>query len=143
MRKQNKRMAPNYACLYMGLFENQFRIKSKILFYMRLIEDIFMIIDCTVYELMGFHEYLNSCNQHLQFTLEYNTHRICFLDIQVYKDGMSLKLIFSANPLIGMLYYMGIFFLPSRWSKVFRSVSSTECVEFVAMMLPTKHRPQT
>lgn len=79
----------------MGLFENQFLLHqrnpfySKILFYKRFINDIFLIIDCTLDELMGFHEYLNSCNEHLKFTLEYDKHCISFLDIQVYKDGMT------------------------------------------------------
>ena len=98
------KMAPNHACLYMGLFENQFVLHQrnpfhpKILFYKRFI-DIFLIIDCTVDELMGFHEYLNSCNEHLKFTLEYDKHRISFLDIQVYKDGTPIKTFSQAHEL--------------------------------------------
>lgn len=91
------RMAPNYACLYMGLFEKQFVLHqtnpfySKICFYKRFIDDIFVIMDCTEDELLCFHKYLNSCNEHLQFTVEYSSSRISFLDVCVYKDGVNLK----------------------------------------------------
>lgn len=91
------KMAPNYACLYMGLFEHQYVLNStnpfysKIIFYKRFVDDIFTIMECTVDELKCFHEYLNSCNEHLQFTLEHHAQRISFLDVLVYRDGLSLK----------------------------------------------------
>ena len=90
------KMAPNYACLYMGHFENQYVLNasnpfwSKILLYRRFIDDIFIIADCTVEELNCFHQYLNSCNDHLRFTLEYDRERISFLDVLVRKSGNCL-----------------------------------------------------
>lgn len=91
------KMAPNYACLYMGLFENVFVLSpknpfyEKILFYKRFIDDVFLIVDSTVDELKQFHVYLNSCNDHLRFTLEHDMQSISFLDVKVYVDGDKLK----------------------------------------------------
>lgn len=91
------KMAPNYACLYMGLFEKEHVLNpvnpfySQIRFYKRFIDDIFLIMESTVDELTEFHNYLNSCNEHLKFTVEYDRHSISFLDVRVYREEDQIK----------------------------------------------------
>lgn len=48
-------------------------------------------MESTVEELIEFHSYLNSCNEHLKFTLEYDRNSISFLDVQIYKEDNKIK----------------------------------------------------
>ena len=48
-------------------------------------------MDCSVEEFTEFHNYLNSCNDHLKFTLEFNRERISFLDVQVYRRANTIQ----------------------------------------------------
>ena len=91
-------MAPNYANLYMGLFEESFVLNadvnpfySSIISFNRFIDDIFIVWDNTVENLHKFHQYLNSRNDHLRFTLEFSDTQISFLDVLVLKEGDTLQ----------------------------------------------------
>ena len=91
-------MAPNYANLYMGYFEESFILSaevnpffSNIVSFHRYIDDIFVVWDNTVDCLHQFHQYLNACNDHLKFTLEFSDTQISFLDVLILKEGNSLK----------------------------------------------------
>ena len=91
-------MAPNYANLYMGLFELSHVLDSEvnpyysqILTYQRFIDDIFIIWNGTVENLVLFHGYLNSRTEHLKFTLEHSDSHISFLDVLISKRGGCLQ----------------------------------------------------
>lgn len=90
-------MAPNYANLYMGFFENEFVLDSKvnpyfnnILMYQRYIDDVFILWKGDEESLRCFHRYLNSVNEHLNFTLDLDHSQISFLDVLVIKEGENL-----------------------------------------------------
>ncbi len=59
-------------------------------FYKRFIDDIFIVFAGTQEDLHGFHEYLNSCNEHLRFILTTDNKEINFLDTKVVKDNNNL-----------------------------------------------------
>lgn len=84
--------APNYAGLYMGLWEethihqdnNPF--KACILWYGRYIDDLFFIFNGTELQLNEFHQYLNASNPNIQLSLDYSKTLINFLDLQITVD---------------------------------------------------------
>ncbi|CAB1353587.1 unnamed protein product, partial [Coregonus sp. 'balchen'] len=91
-------MAPNYANLYLGMLEKQVMLNpdlnpflSNILLILRYLDDIFVIYTGTQGELLEFHAYLNSMNEHLHFTINYDLSPIRFLDVMVIKDKTSLS----------------------------------------------------
>lgn len=84
----SRKMAPNYVCLYMGVFENDFILNEsnpffpKILLYKQY-DDVFMITKATPVELVAFLNDLNSRTEHVNFTMECDTASISFLDVRV------------------------------------------------------------
>lgn len=91
-------MAPNYANLYMGFFENNFVLNSEVnpyfnnvLLYQRFIDDVFILWKGDERSLRLFHQYLNSVNDHLSFTLDFDQSQISFLDVLVIRDGANLQ----------------------------------------------------
>ncbi len=85
--------APNYANLFLGLWEEEFVFNAKtnpfftkIKWWTRYIDDICMIFEGHETELLSFHAFLNSINACIKLSLEYNQDKINFLDITIFKD---------------------------------------------------------
>lgn len=88
------KMAPSFASLYCGLFEQQIIGDQQhnpyhpfISNWKRYIDDIFFVWKGTEAQLLDFHQFINTNNQHLRFTMEYDMHKMNFLDILIYRDG--------------------------------------------------------
>ncbi|CAB1317326.1 unnamed protein product [Coregonus sp. 'balchen'] len=58
----------------------------------------FYLNEWTQEELLKFHAYLNSMNEHLHFTINYDLSQISFLDVMVIKDKTSLFTDLYRNP---------------------------------------------
>ena len=89
--------APNYANLYVGCFEDKFIFNPernvhlpKILKWYRYIDDVFCLYNGTLDQLQEFYILLNSFNSNLQFTMEYSSEKVHFLDMWVIKENKSL-----------------------------------------------------
>ena len=82
------RMAPNYANIFMGRFEqqllNEYPLKFKL--WVRFIDDVFCIWEHGEAELLKFIEYANQQNASIKFTHEYDSKQINFLDTTVKVD---------------------------------------------------------
>lgn len=72
-------MAPNYACLYVGLFEQQSVLNaSENPFYhhtglwQRYIDDILLLWSGTQNQLLEFVLFLNASSHHLKFTVNFD-----------------------------------------------------------------------
>ena len=84
--------APNYANLFLGLWEEQYIFsnlnpyKDKIVYWGRYIDDICLFFSSSEQELLEFHAYVNSVNENLKLTLEYDRQAINFLDLRISKD---------------------------------------------------------
>ncbi|CAJ0967981.1 unnamed protein product [Ranitomeya imitator] len=75
----------------MNSFEETFvytddRYKQYVKHYLRYIDDIFFIWTGPADILQTFHQTLNSIYPELQFTIQYDTNRISFLDTLILKD---------------------------------------------------------
>lgn len=85
--------APNYANLFLGLWEeqhifsNQNPFKDCIVWWGRFIDDVIIFFSGSEEELLNFHAYVNRLNENLKLSLEYNTKVINFLDLQISKDN--------------------------------------------------------
>ena len=79
------KMAPAYANVFMGQFENDFvyTYHNPPLVWVRFIDDIFCIFTGTLDELNSFINYLNSCDPHIKFTSEISQTTVTFLDTRV------------------------------------------------------------
>ena len=87
--------APNYANLYLGMFEKQVVLDpdlnpflSNMLLILIYLDDIFVIYPGT--QLLEFHAYLNAMNEHLHFPINYDLSQISFLDV-IVKDKTSIS----------------------------------------------------
>lgn len=79
-------VAPPYANIFMSVFEDEHLYPHDLfsqhaLIWLRYINDIFCIWSGPVDTLLAFHQYLNSIDPELQFTLHYDPHQIQFLDM--------------------------------------------------------------
>ena len=86
------RLAVKYANIYMG---KKFKItltktKYQPWFYLRLIDDIFMIWTHGYEALKEFHQDINRYDKNIQYELNYNKEKITFLDTTVYIKNNSL-----------------------------------------------------
>ncbi|KAJ0050344.1 hypothetical protein NL108_017792 [Boleophthalmus pectinirostris] len=86
--------APNSANLYVGLFENKFvfnsahnQYLSSIIKRFRYIDDIFCIFRGSIQQLESFVSLLNSFDSNLQFTAQFSSNKVSFLDMWVRKDN--------------------------------------------------------
>ncbi len=80
--------APNYANLYMGLWEERYIFNNNpfsdnILFFRRFIDDIVMGFVGSEEELKAFNDYINGTYTNLKFTMEYSQREIHFLDLLI------------------------------------------------------------
>ena len=90
------RLAPGYACTFMGRLE-----KSKLLgewkgtqpkLYKRYIDDLFFVWTSTEQELLQFLDHLNTRHKHIKFTISYDikTRSVSFLDMLVSIDNSGM-----------------------------------------------------
>lgn len=91
------KMALGFASLYCGLFEKDVIFNHHrnpflplITNWKRYIDDIFFIWTGTEAQLKEFHSFINSSSHHLKFTIEYDKHKMNFLDILLYRDSNRL-----------------------------------------------------
>ena len=86
------RVAPTYACLFMGDFEEEFLAKkwsgAKPKLWKRYIDDIIFMWNSSVEDLEAFMKEINCHNDHIKFTANYDTKTksVPFLDMQVTID---------------------------------------------------------
>lgn len=84
--------APNYAGLFLGLWEERFvysttnPFRQFIKFYGRYIDDLFFIFSGSQQQLLDFHAYLNNANNNIKLSLEYSGTEINFLDLKISLD---------------------------------------------------------
>ncbi|XP_063064237.1 uncharacterized protein LOC134456700 [Engraulis encrasicolus] len=84
--------APNYAGLYLGLWEERYiyshtnPFKHRIKYYGRYIDDLCFLFSGPEDELVAFHQYLNSTNPNIRLSLEYSATKINFLDLTISID---------------------------------------------------------
>ena len=88
--------SPSIANIYMGLFEQNYVFNPTINMFLphlkmfkRYIDDICILWTSDEESLLKFFEFLNSKDEHLKFTIEYDKFRVNFLDIQIkLENGM-------------------------------------------------------
>lgn len=85
--------APNYAELYLGMWEEKFiysninPFRDFIRWYGGYIDDLFFIFTGTEQQLIDFHLYLNSTIPNIKLSLDYSNTGINFLDLKINIDG--------------------------------------------------------
>ena len=85
------------ADVYLNYFENSFifsnnRFESNIVFYGRYVDDTFMIYNGTHRQIDILHNYLNSINDNMKFTLEVEDNgKLNFLDLTVSRHGNKIQ----------------------------------------------------
>ena len=79
------RMAPSYACLFMGRFEKLFVYSYHLqpLIWLRYIDNIFLIWTHGMDELITLIDYLNNAHPTIKFTSEISLSNVPFLDINI------------------------------------------------------------
>ena len=84
------RVAPNFAHVYMGRFEENFVYKTEwsnyVIIWVRFIDDIFLIWKGDIDSLKEFIDHLNNARPSIKFTHEISTNSVNFLDTTVLKD---------------------------------------------------------
>ena len=82
------RVAPSYANIFMGEFENKYiyTYPKQPLFWLRYIDDIFMIWDDDIQGLEKFIDHINTCHHSIKFTHEISEKSVSFLDVKVTID---------------------------------------------------------
>jgi hypothetical protein len=138
-----RRWAPHYANIYMAKFEEDALNKCplKPLFYLRFLDDIFMI---WTHGLAAFHEFLDQFNSHqppIKFTAEINDFSANFLDTTVFKksenrNSLLTKVFFKPTDTHQLLFkdsfhpkhtFKGV--LKSQITRFYRICSSQKHVE--------------
>jgi peptide-methionine (R)-S-oxide reductase len=85
---------------------------SNILLILRYLDDIFVIYTGTQEELLEFHAYLNSMNEHLPFSINYDLLQICFPGVMVIQDKTSLSADLYRKPMDRITLLSGDSFHP-------------------------------
>ncbi len=60
---------------------------SQTLYFGRYIDDIFMLWSGTGNQLLQFHSFINTSDEHLRFTVNYDDSCVNFLDIRIIRGG--------------------------------------------------------
>ena len=92
------RMAPSYANLFMAEFEQKLLSLSNVkpFFYVRYIDDIFIIWNDGHEELLNFFQLANSLHPSIKFTMESSSVNIPFLDVEVcLREGRIATKVYS------------------------------------------------
>lgn len=85
--------APNYACLFLGLWEEKFIwgpsniYRDNIIFYGRYIDDLVFFYNGDQQSLKDMHQYLNSTSDSVELSLDYSQSEIHFLDLKITKSS--------------------------------------------------------
>lgn len=89
--------APEYACLFLGLWEQEFvydpqknLFTARIKWWARYIDDIFLPWTGNQIDLLLFHKCLNSTNENIKLPIEFSDNKINFLDVTIYKGDDDL-----------------------------------------------------
>ena len=80
--------APSYANIFMGMFEERYiypLIEKISNFYLRFIDDIFLIWTGTTDQLMKFKQQINEVHPSIKFDFNFSNKEVNFLDTVVYK----------------------------------------------------------
>lgn len=100
------KMAPSFACLFVGHLEEQILYNHQnnpylpfIVSWKRYIDDVFLLWKGSVSILLEFVEFLNGHFAGLRFTLSYSTEEINFLDMKVTKRDKSLSTSLYSKPM--------------------------------------------
>ena len=83
-----KKCAPSYANIFMGMFEERYiylLIKKISNFYLRFIDNIFLIWTGTTDQLMTFKQQINEVHPSIKFDFDFSNKEINFLDTVLYK----------------------------------------------------------
>ena len=86
--------APSYANIFMGRFEEKFifpLLKNLRDFYLRFIDDIFLIWNGTKTEFENFLKKITECHPNIKFEYEMSKTGINFLDTTVFKVDNKLR----------------------------------------------------
>lgn len=88
--------APNYANLFLGLWEERHIFNNNpflhnILTFKRFIDDILLIFTGSEQDLYLFNEYINNTHPNLRFTMEFSPYRIHFLDLEITLNNSKLE----------------------------------------------------
>ena len=83
------KMAPSYASLFMGKFEDDklSDYHHQPLIWLRFLDDIFFIWQYSEKELLDFIEYLNGAQPSIKFTYQHSTEKATFLDVEISKNN--------------------------------------------------------
>jgi len=84
-------MAPAYASLFMGKFEQDFieTCQYKPTLWLRFLDDIFMLWDHSLEQLESFVKALNEFHESINFTYDISREHVSFLDVDIYRDSMN------------------------------------------------------
>ena len=85
--------APSYANIFMGMFEERYiypLIEKISNFYLRFIDDIFLIWTGTTDQLMKFKQQINEVHPSIKFDYNFSNKEINFLDTVVYRGESGL-----------------------------------------------------
>ena len=83
--------APSYANIFMGWFEEKFIFPNLSHFYLRFIDDIFLIWNGTKTEFDNFFKKNNECHTGIKFEYEMSKTGVNFLDTTVFKVDNKLR----------------------------------------------------
>ena len=83
------KFAPSYAILFMAALEERLLSDApyKPWLWWRFIDDIFLIWQHGEEKLKQFIDALNQAHESIKFTAEWSKEKVCFLDVQVIKEG--------------------------------------------------------
>ena len=107
------RMAPPYANLFLGKLEEEHilnkKFKNNIKFYKRFLDDIFLIWKGTLPEFDIFLDHINNLHETINFTCQYSTNEMNFLDTTIYiditKNRFMSKLFIKPTDTATLLHY--------------------------------------
>ena len=88
------KLAPAYANIFMGALEHTILSHAtlKPSYYERYIDDIFILWPHLEADLKKFLLYINTLHPSIKFTSEYETNKITFLDVNIYKGPNFLSI---------------------------------------------------
>ena len=94
------KMAPSFANLFMASLDQPLFEASpkKPTFYVRYIDDVFLIWPHGLQELLNFKNFVNSFHCTIKFTMEYSQSHLPFLDTVVHLTGSSLETSLFTKP---------------------------------------------
>lgn len=88
------RVAPTFANIFMGYFEDKFvyNYPTQPVIWLRFIDDVLLIWNAGLDALILFIDFLNNCHPNIKFSHEISEKQVSFLDLLIVKeDGGGLK----------------------------------------------------